>query len=64
VFGSTGVTVDEFRAMLRLMEATQTRPLIDRVLPLDRVVEGYQAMLDGNVAGKIVIRITDEVVSK
>ncbi len=63
IFGSTGVTLDEFRAMLRLMEATQTRPLIDRVLPLERVREGYQAMLDGNVAGKIVIRIADETVS-
>jgi hypothetical protein len=29
------------------------------VLPLDRVREGYQAMLDGNVAGKIIISIGD-----
>jgi NADPH:quinone reductase-like Zn-dependent oxidoreductase len=57
VIGSTGVTLDEFAAMLRLMETTGTRPSIDRVLPLDRVREGYQAMLDGNVAGKIIISI-------
>jgi NADPH:quinone reductase-like Zn-dependent oxidoreductase len=57
VVGSTGVTLDEFAAMLRLMEATDTRPSIDRVLPLERVREGYQAMLDGNVAGKIIISI-------
>lgn len=57
VLGSTGVTLDEFRAMLRLMESTQTRPLIDRVLPLERVREGYAAMLEGNVAGKIVITV-------
>ncbi len=59
VIGSTGVTLDEFRAMLRLMESTQTRPLIDRVLPLERVREGYEAVLEGNVAGKIVIIVGD-----
>jgi NADPH:quinone reductase-like Zn-dependent oxidoreductase len=59
VIGSTGVTLDEFAAMLRLMETTGTRPSIDRVLPLERVREGYQAMLDGNVAGKIIISIGD-----
>jgi NADPH:quinone reductase-like Zn-dependent oxidoreductase len=59
IIGSTGVTLDEFAAMLRLMEATGTRPSIDRVLPLERVREGYQAMLDGNIAGKIIISIGD-----
>jgi NADPH:quinone reductase-like Zn-dependent oxidoreductase len=59
VIGSTGVTLDEFAAMLRLMETTGTRPSIDRVLPLERVREGYQAMLDGDIAGKIIISIGD-----
>jgi NADPH:quinone reductase-like Zn-dependent oxidoreductase len=60
VIGSTGVTLDELAAMLRLMQTSNTRPSIDRVLPLERVREGYQAMLDGNVAGKIIITVGEQ----
>lgn len=57
IFGSTGVTIDEFAAMLRLMEATGTRPAIDRVIRLEEVRSGYEALIEGNVAGKIVVTI-------
>jgi putative PIG3 family NAD(P)H quinone oxidoreductase len=33
------------------------RPVVDRVLPLDRVVEAHRAMEQGGHAGKIVLRV-------
>jgi putative PIG3 family NAD(P)H quinone oxidoreductase len=33
------------------------RPVIDRVLPLDEVVEAHRAMERGGIAGKIVLRV-------
>jgi NADPH:quinone reductase-like Zn-dependent oxidoreductase len=55
VIGSTGGTRNETIAMLRLLEDTGIRPHIDRVLPLERIHEGFQAMIDGDLLGKIVI---------
>jgi NADPH:quinone reductase-like Zn-dependent oxidoreductase len=57
VFGSTGSTRHETAAMLRLLESTGLRPRIDRVLPLERIHEGFQAMIDGQSLGKIVISL-------
>lgn len=57
ILGSTGVTLHEFASMLQLMEATGTRPVIDRVLQLEDVRTGYEAMIEGNVAGKIIVTI-------
>jgi NADPH:quinone reductase-like Zn-dependent oxidoreductase len=57
ILGSTGVTLHEFEAMLQLMEATGTRPVIDRILRLEDVRSGYEAMIEGSVAGKIIVSI-------
>ena len=57
ILGSTGSTRHETVAMLRMLEATGLRPHIDRVLPLERIHEGFQAMIDGDVTGKIVITV-------
>lgn len=57
VLGSTGSTRHETAAMLRLVETAGLRPRVDRVLPLDRIHEGFQAMIDGELHGKVVISV-------
>lgn len=55
ILGSTGSTRDETAAMLRLMSTAGLRPRIDRILPLQRIHEGFEAMISGDLHGKIVI---------
>ncbi|MFM9589212.1 zinc-binding dehydrogenase [Streptomyces scabiei] len=55
VLGSTGATRGELLAMLRLMEATGVRPVIDRTLPLAEIHKGFQLMIDGGLTGKLVV---------
>jgi len=57
ILGSTGSTRHETVAMLRMLESTGLRPHIARVLPLERIHQGFQAMIDGDVTGKIVITV-------
>ncbi len=57
VIGSTMGTIDEFRALLDLMERSGVRPTIDRVLDLPDAAEGFRAMAEGTLDGKIVIRV-------
>jgi NADPH:quinone reductase-like Zn-dependent oxidoreductase len=54
VVGSTMGTRDQLGRLLRFLELTGTRPLIDRVLPLAHAAEGFAAMIDGTHTGKIV----------
>ena len=54
VIGSTMGTRDELASLVSLLDATGQRPLIDRTLPLDRAREGFEALLEGDVFGKIV----------
>lgn len=56
VIGSTMGTLDEFRGLLELMDRTGVRPTIDRVLALPDAAEGFRAMAEGTLDGKIVIR--------
>ena len=56
VIGSTMGTIEEFRALLALLEGTGVRPAIDRVLDLPDTAEGFRAMAEGTLDGKIVIR--------
>ncbi|WP_045555455.1 MULTISPECIES: zinc-binding dehydrogenase [Streptomyces] len=55
VLGSTGGTRAELVALLRLMEATGVRPVIDRTLPLAEIHKGFQLMIDGGLTGKLVV---------
>jgi NADPH:quinone reductase-like Zn-dependent oxidoreductase len=55
ILGSTGCTRSELVAMLRMLEATGVRPVIDRVMPLTDIHKGFQLMLDGVLTGKAVI---------
>lgn len=56
VLGSTGCTRGELVSLLRLMEATGVRPVIDRALSLEEIHKGFQLMVDGRLTGKLVIR--------
>jgi NADPH:quinone reductase-like Zn-dependent oxidoreductase len=53
VIGSTMGTTTELASLVNLLDATGTRPLIDRVLPMDRAREGFAAMVEGDLFGKI-----------
>jgi len=54
VVGSTMGTRDQLGRLARFCEQAGTRPLIDRVLPLDRARDGFAAMIAGDHFGKIV----------
>ncbi|MEU6225627.1 zinc-binding dehydrogenase [Streptomyces sp. NPDC047042] len=55
VLGSTGCTRGELVSLLKLMDATGLRPVIDRTLPLEEIHKGFQLMMDGRLTGKLVI---------
>ncbi|MFD0682992.1 zinc-binding dehydrogenase [Actinomadura fibrosa] len=54
VVGSTMGTRGELERLARFLVKTGVRPPIDRTLPLDRAREGFAAMADGDLFGKIV----------
>lgn len=54
VIGSTMGTRDELASLVSMLDATGTRPLIDRTLPMDQARDGFAAMADGAVFGKVV----------
>ncbi len=47
-------TSTELASLVNLLDATGTRPLIDRTLPMEKAPEGFAAMAEGDVFGKIV----------
>lgn len=53
VIGSTMGTRAELAALINLLDATGARPLIDRVLPMEQARDGFAAMAEGDVFGKI-----------
>jgi NADPH:quinone reductase-like Zn-dependent oxidoreductase len=56
VLGSTGCTRTELVDLLRMLEVTGVRPVIDRILPLLDIHTGFKVMMSGAALGKIVIR--------
>ncbi|MFE0023534.1 zinc-binding dehydrogenase [Amycolatopsis sp. NPDC059021] len=54
VAGSTMGTRDELADLLNYLELTGVRPQIGSELPFGEAAKGFQAMLDGDTAGKIV----------
>jgi NADPH:quinone reductase-like Zn-dependent oxidoreductase len=52
--GSTMGTRDELRDLLSFLDLTGLRPQIGAELPMSEAKRGFQAMLDGHTAGKIV----------
>jgi NADPH:quinone reductase-like Zn-dependent oxidoreductase len=55
VIGSTMGTRGELARLIAFLDATGTRPVIDRALPMEDAREGFAAMADGDVFGKIVL---------
>lgn len=54
VIGSTMGTRDELAGLMALLDASGTRPLIDRGIPMTEAKDGFAAMAEGDVFGKIV----------
>ncbi|MGN0065401.1 MAG: zinc-binding dehydrogenase [Nocardioides sp.] len=54
VIGSTMGTRDELDGLVKFLDATGTRPLLDREIPLTDARTGFEAMESGDVFGKIV----------
>jgi D-arabinose 1-dehydrogenase-like Zn-dependent alcohol dehydrogenase len=54
VIGSTMGTRDELERLIRLCVEKNVRPVIDKTLPLEEARHGFEAMLAGEVLGKIV----------
>jgi NADPH:quinone reductase-like Zn-dependent oxidoreductase len=54
IVGSTMGTAQELGRLIRLCVDRGVRPIIDRTLPLSDAREGFQAMLEGSMVGKIV----------
>ena len=54
VIGSTMGTRTELASLVNLLDASGTSPLIDRTLPMEKAADGFAAMADGDVFGKIV----------
>jgi len=54
VIGSTMGTRGELASLVSMLDATGTKPLIDRVLPMTRARDGFAAMAQGDLFGKIV----------
>jgi NADPH:quinone reductase-like Zn-dependent oxidoreductase len=57
VVGSTMGSRDQLAHLLTFLEQTGARPLIDRAIPLTQARDGFAAMLDGEVFGKVVFTL-------
>jgi NADPH:quinone reductase-like Zn-dependent oxidoreductase len=57
VIGSTMGTRDELGRLLRLVETTGVRPVVDSVVPLSEARDGFARLLDDDLFGKVVIDI-------
>jgi len=54
VIGSTMGTRSELASLVNLLDSTGVRPLIDRTLPMEEAEEGFAAMAEGDVFGKVI----------
>ena len=54
VIGSTMGTRRELDLLVKLLDATGARPLVDRAIPMEQACDGFAAMAEGDVFGKIV----------
>lgn len=54
VIGSTMGTRDELASLTELLDVSGVRPVIDQVLPMEQARDGFAAMADGDLFGKVV----------
>jgi len=59
IVGSTMCTLDELKGLLALIDEKGPLPeeLIDRVVPLEEIRDGFEALASGEHLGKIVVRL-------
>jgi NADPH:quinone reductase-like Zn-dependent oxidoreductase len=57
VQGSTMGTRDELHRLTQLLDLSGARPLVDRVLPLSQARTGFEAMVSGDLFGKVVFTL-------
>jgi NADPH:quinone reductase-like Zn-dependent oxidoreductase len=55
VVGSTMGTLDELAGLLRMLDATGVRPLVDQVFPLADAAQAFERLASGEVVGKLVL---------
>jgi NADPH:quinone reductase-like Zn-dependent oxidoreductase len=55
IMGTTMATREEFERVMALVVAGELQPVVDRVWPLERAREAYEALRDGDVFGKLVL---------
>jgi NADPH:quinone reductase-like Zn-dependent oxidoreductase len=55
IIGSNSYSDDNLRALLDMIARGDLRPVIDRVLPLERALEGLRLLRDREVVGKVVV---------
>jgi D-arabinose 1-dehydrogenase-like Zn-dependent alcohol dehydrogenase len=57
VQGSTMGTRAELAGLLSFLDNSGVRPVVDKTLPLSQARDGFAAMNDGHVFGKIVFTV-------
>ena len=57
ILGSTMGSVAELHEIMKHVEAGRLRPVIDRVLPLDRIADAHRAIENREVFGKIALTL-------
>ncbi|HUZ50911.1 MAG TPA: zinc-binding dehydrogenase [Streptosporangiaceae bacterium] len=57
VVGSTMGTRDQLARLIRFCEQTGVRPLIDRTMPMSEARDGFAAMINGELFGKVVFTL-------
>ena len=57
VVGSTMGSRDQLARLTTFLEQTGVRPVIDRTLPLTQARDGFAALIDGDVFGKVVFTL-------
>lgn len=56
ILGAKVGTLEELKLLLKMLEVTGVRPVIDRVLPLTQARTGLEVLASGHQFGKIVLR--------
>ncbi|WP_110182604.1 zinc-binding dehydrogenase [Nocardioides solisilvae] len=55
VIGSTMGTRAELASLVQMLDATGTRPLVDRTVPMEDARDAFEAMRRGDLFGKVVL---------
>jgi NADPH:quinone reductase-like Zn-dependent oxidoreductase len=55
IIGSNSYGREDLEALVKLVAEGKIKPAVDKVLPLERAVEGLELMRDRKILGKIVV---------